>query len=80
MYINGIIAITVMVNSKRTVKCFSCKEVSDACLQLHRIVTVVISAVRVTKIAAVYFYAHVCMLSNTIATLSRLGDKGFTKV
>ena len=69
-----------MINSKRTVKCFSCKEVSDACLQLHRIVTVVISAVRVTKIAAVYFYAHVRVLSNTIATLSRLSFKELTKV
>ena len=80
MYINGIVAITVMVNSKRTVERFGGKEVSDACFQLHLIVTVVRSAVRVTKIAAVYFYAHVCMLSNTIATLSRLSDKGITKV
>ena len=61
MDVNCIITITIMVYLEWAIKCFRSKEISDSCLQLHLVVTVVKSAVRVTKIATIYFYAHVSM-------------------
>ena len=80
MYVNCVIIITIVVNSKSAVKCFCGKEISDTCLQLHIIVTIIKCAVRVTEIAAVYLYAHISMLGNAAASLGRLSDNGFAKV
>ena len=80
MDVNCIITITIMVYLEWAIKCFRSEKISDSCLQLHLVVTVVKSAVMVTKIATIYFYAHVSMWGDAArVTLSRLSKIGFVK-